>query len=148
MTRPVLRRRVRRVVTRLAAVACPPDPGGDELMSRVVDDFARGLASLPPVARRGIGPLLCLFDEITRLRPGAGGRRFSRLDDARADARLSRVLRGNGPSSTVIRLVKGLVVLAYYEQPEVRAALGYDPDGYIVEVAARRLTLHGAELNR
>jgi hypothetical protein len=36
--------------------------------------------------------------------------------------------------------------MAYYELPEVKAQLGYDPASYVKEVTARRLARHGAEI--
>ncbi len=116
-------------------------------------DFNRHLGCLPSAVRRVAGPALWLFDQGARLRPASRGRPFVRLDDERADAYLRTVLYGfstatgrSGPVATVIRLVKSLIVLCYYDLPEVKAALGYEPDAYIAEVKARRLALHGAEI--
>jgi hypothetical protein len=104
----------------------------------------RHLACLPAPARRLVGPGLGLFDQCARF---SGGRRFTRLADARADAYLRHVLyRRSGPVANLVRLAKSVVVLCYYELPEVKAALGYDPDTYIAEVAARRLARYGAEI--
>jgi hypothetical protein len=94
-----------------------------------------------------VGPTLRLFDQAARLYPSSRGRPFTRLDDARADGYLRRVLYGRGgPVAAVLRLVKSVVVLCYYELPEVKARLGYDPDAYVAEVAARRLARYGAEI--
>jgi hypothetical protein len=57
------------------------------------------------------------------------------------------VLRDRGgPVALVVRLVRGLIALYYYEQPEVTARLRYDPAGYVAEVSARRLARYGAEI--
>lgn len=134
----------RRIVTRLAGVACPPG-GLDAVRGAVVDDVVSHLSLLPPLGRRGIGPALHLFDQLARVR--ARGRRFVRLDDAAAAAYLGHVLAGrSGPVAVVVRLVKGLLALAYYEQPTIAAGMGYDPAGYIAEVSARRLARYGPEV--
>jgi hypothetical protein len=139
--------RTTRIAARLVRVACPPDPGGPELIDRVVEDFARQVAYLPTLTRRAIGPALWLFDELARLRPGSRGRRFVGLDEACADAYLAWMLnQRTGTLSTMLRLAKGLVTFCWYEQPEVRAALGYDPDPYIYMVSARRLERYGDQV--
>jgi hypothetical protein len=135
----------RRILRRLVVLACPPDPGLPDLTDRVVAEFDLHVAQLPGFARRTMGPALRLFDQAARLRNG--GRRFVRLDPARADAHLARVLYGRtSPVATVIRLVKSLVVMAYYELPEVKEQLGYDPAPYVADVTARRLARYGAEI--
>ncbi len=128
-------------------LVCPPELAELGLGTDLLRDVRRHLDCLPPVPRRVIGPTLRLFNQAARLRPAARGRRFTQLDDARADAYLRHVLyERDGPVATVLRLVKGVVVLCYYELPEVRAALGYDPDSYIAGVSARRLARYGAEI--
>jgi hypothetical protein len=139
-----MRAGVRQIVTRLADVACPPADRA-VVRSDVVDDVARHVACLPPLGRHAIGPALRLFDQLARFR--GGGRRFVGLDDERARAYLGHVLtvRG-GPVAIVVRLVKGLLALYYYERPVVADRLGYAPDAYIAEVSARRLREHGAQI--
>jgi hypothetical protein len=46
----------------------------------------------------------------------------------------------------MLRLAKALVAFCWFEQPQVRAALGYDPDGYIAIVSARRLERYRDEV--
>jgi hypothetical protein len=53
--------------------------------------------------------------------------------------------RGDGIAALVQRL-KGLVVMCYYELPEVKAEIGYEPDPYIAAVTRRRLESYGAEI--
>jgi hypothetical protein len=145
--RSILSRRTRRILERLAGVVCPPDLAERGLTRRVVADVELHLACLTPLARRTVGPALRLFDHAARIRPESRGRRFLRLDDARADAYVRAVLYGRtGPLATAVRLVKGLVVMCYYEQPEVKADLGYDPASYVAFVTARRLVRYGPQI--
>lgn len=139
-----MRRGTRRIVTRLADVVCPP-PDLSTVRSDVVSDVARHIGCLPPLGRRAIGPALLWFDQAARVR--GGGRRFVRLDDDRARAYVEHVLTARtGPVAIIVRLVKGLLALYYFERPVVAARMGYAPDEYIAEVAARRLRLHGAQI--
>jgi hypothetical protein len=129
------------VVERIADLTCTPAP---EVRPALLRDVGLHLACLPVPARRAIPPALWVFDRAARLRHG---RRFTRLDDARADAYLRRVLYARGgPVATLVRLVKSVVVLCYYELPEVRESLGYRPDAYVAQVAARRIALYGNEI--
>lgn len=131
-------------MTRLVEVACPPDDLAG-VKAAVVDDLIAHVEILPPAARRGIGPVLRLFDQLARVRNG--GRRFVRLDDARARAYLEHVLLDRtGPVALVVRLVKGLAALCYYEQPAVTARLGYDPASYVAQVTARRRATYGLDV--
>jgi hypothetical protein len=139
-----MRRGTRRIVTRLADVACPPEDRAT-VRTDVVDDVASHIACMPALGQRTIGPALFLFDQLARAR--SGGRRFLRLDDDRARAYLEHVLtERSGPVAIVVRLVKGLLALYYYERPIVAARMGYAPDAYIAEVSARRLRLHGEQI--
>ena len=140
----VMRRGTRRIVMRLADICCPPEELA-AVRTDVVADVASHIACLPALGQRAIGPALFLFDQSARAR--SGGRRFVRLGDDRARVYLEHVLtKRSGPVATVVRLVKGLVVLYYYERPGVAARLGYAPHTYIAEVSARRLRLHGAQI--
>jgi hypothetical protein len=141
---PVLGVRAWAVLDRIAVLVCPPELAELGLAAALRRDLEAHLRCLPPVTRRAAGPALRLFDQGARLRPAARGRRFLRLDDGRADAHLRYVLyeRG-GPIAAVVQLLRGLVVLCYYELPQVKAALGYDPDPYVAEVAARRQARYG-----
>jgi hypothetical protein len=143
----ILGRRAGRVVERLAVLVCPPLLVEQKLTTSLMRDFTLHLGCLPPAVRHAAGPALRLFDQGARLRPASRGRRFVVLDDEGADAYLRSVLYGRtGPMATMVRLIKSLLVLCYYDLPEVKAALGYDPDTYIAEVKVRRLTLHGSEI--
>ena len=136
--------RARVVVERMAELVCPPGLREDGLLEPCLREFELHLKCLPPAARRMTGPGLVVFDEVARLRPSSRGRRFTTLETERADAHLHRVLYGQtGLLPTVIRLTKSLVVITYYELPEIKRRLGYDPASYVAEVAARRRERYG-----
>jgi hypothetical protein len=75
-----------RVIERIVDLVCAPEPG---VRAALLRDVQLHLGCLPPVARRAIGPALRVFDQSALLHPAARGRRFTRLDDARADAYLA-----------------------------------------------------------
>jgi hypothetical protein len=86
--------------------------------------------------------MLLAVDQGARLYPRARGRRFARLDDVTADAYLRALLARSG----TLQRVKGVVVMCYYELPESKREIGYDPDPYIAEVSRRRLERYGDEI--
>jgi hypothetical protein len=135
----------RRVFERFAALACPPELEGLQLMAALLEEFERHVACLPAGARRAVGPTLVIFNHAARF--GGRGRSFVRLDQPAAEAYLSKILRRRkGALSGAVRLVKSLVVMCYYELPEVKAQLGYRPEAYIARVAAARLARYGPEI--
>jgi hypothetical protein len=142
-----LRAPVRRIVSRFAGVACPPEVRSGGLTEQVLGEFELLMAVIPVGVRRLIPIAFVLFDQAARLYPPGCGRRFARLGDAEADAYLRAVLarRGGGLAAAVRRL-KALVVMCYYELPAVKEQLGYRPDAYIAAVSRRRLDSYGPEI--
>jgi hypothetical protein len=142
----LINRRVAGVTARFAEAVCPPAVRAGQRTELVLAEFALTLGALRPAARRALAAAFLAFDQGARLYPGSRGRRFARLDDRVADAYLRTLLgRGDGIAALVQRL-KGLVVMCYYELPEVKAEIGYEPDPYIAAVTRRRLESYGAEI--
>lgn len=137
---------VRAVVVRFAEVVCPPGVRAGRRTDRVLAEFVLMLGVLRPAVRRALLGAFLAIDQGARLYPAARGKRFTRLDDQTADAYLRALLgRGDGIAALAQRL-KGLLVMCYYELPEVKAEIGYDPDPYIAFVARRRLDRYGSEI--
>ena len=130
---------LRRIVARLAEVACPPGP---DLTEGLLTEFEATLNALSASVRRPVVAGLVAFDRGARLYPKARGRRFIRLDDATAQAYFRAALA----RVPVLALIKGLVVMCYYELPEVKEQIGYRPDDYIASVSRRRLDSYGAQI--
>ena len=143
-----LRSPARRVVARLAEVACPPEIRTGNLVADLLADFELLLGALPAGLRRLISGWLVAFDHGARVYPRARGRRFVRLPDVEADAYFRAVLaRRRSGLSTSLQRIKGLIIMCYYELPEVKEQLGYRPDAYIADVSRRRLTSYGTEIS-
>jgi len=142
-----LRAPVRRIVVRFADVACPPEVRAGDVMGGLLAEFESLLGALPTGTRWLVQGGLVAFDQGARLYPRAHGRRFARLRDEDADAYFRAIVaRPRGGLAAAVQRIKGLIVFAYYEQPEVKERLGYRPDGYIAEVSRRRLARYGAQI--
>lgn len=107
------------------------------------------LAGLPRGARLAVMAAAAAIDQGARLYPPARGRNLARLDDATADRYLglllgSRVAAVRSTASTV----RALAALCYYDVPEVRARIGYEPEPHIERVARRRMERFGDEIRR
>jgi hypothetical protein len=128
----------RDIVVRFVTVVCPA-PARTEA---VIGEFDLFLGALHPAARRALHGALLAIDQGARLYPRAHGRRFAQLDDQTADAYLSAVLARNG----LVRRLKGMVVMCYYELADVKQDIGYVPGPYIAEVSRRRLERYAEEI--
>jgi hypothetical protein len=138
---------VRRIVARLAEVACPPEVRAGNLTDELAAEFESLLEVVSPVVRWSVRGGLVAFDQGARLYPRARGRRFAHLADGDADAYFRAVLARRGAGlGTALQRIKGLVVYCYYELPEVKDQLGYRPDAYIAAVSKRRLASYGPQI--
>ena len=135
----------RRIVMRFAEVVCPPQVRTGGLAGQVLAEFESLLDVVPPAVRSSARAGLVAFDRGARLYPPARGRRFVHLADDVADAYYRAVLARRG-AGLALQRVKGLVVMCYYELPEVKEQLGYRPDAYIAAVSQRRLKSYGAQI--
>ena len=137
----------RRIAARFAEVACPPEVRTGNLTDGLVAEFEALLAVLPAALRWSVRGGLVAFDQGARLYPRARGRRFVQLAAGDADAYFRAVLaRRAGGMGPALARIKGLVVMCYYELPEVKDQLGYRPDAYIAAVSRRRLVSYGPQI--
>ncbi len=137
---------VRAVVVRFAEVVCPPGVRVGRRADRVLAEFMLMLGVLRPAARRSLLGAFLMIDQGARLYPAARGQRFVRLDDRIADAYLRALLGREDGIAALVQRLKGLLVMCYYELPEVKEEIGYDPDPYIASVTRRRRERYGKEI--
>jgi hypothetical protein len=131
---------MRRIVEALARVVCTAEIDELGLHRAVADHVALTLGSFPPHLRALVRVLFAVFD-LAAL-PFCG-RRFVRLDVAAQERWFARWwTSGSSTVRQLAKLLKGLVALAYWDQPCVRARLGYHPERHIAEVSARRLRVY------
>ena len=127
-------------------MVCPPEVLAGHRADRVMREFGLMLGALPPAARKALAAALAVLDQGARLYPPARGRRFARLDDRVAGAYVGILLARRDPAGEVVRRLKSVVVMCYYELPEVQREIGYDPAPYIAGVSRRRLESYGPEV--
>ena len=137
---------VRRIVPRFAEVVCPPEVCAGNLRDKLLAEFESLLQVLPSGVRWSVRSGLVAFDQGARLYPRARGRRFVQLADADAEAYFRAVLARRGGLGAALQRIKGLVVFCYYELPEVKDQIGYQPDAYIAAVSQRRLASYGPQI--
>jgi len=137
---------VRRAAGRFAEVVCPPGVRADQRTDRVLREFGLMLASLPPAARKALAAALAVLDQGARLYPASRGRRFARLDDQVATAYVRALLARHDAAAELVRRLKSVITMCYYELPEVQREIGYDPAPYIAAVSRRRLESYGPQI--
>jgi hypothetical protein len=143
---PQLRAGRRTALIRFAEIACPPELRTLGLADELATQFETALGVLSPTLRRSVPVGLVAFDQGARLYPPARGRRFTRLGDQVADRYFRAVLSRRGGLAVALQRLKGLVVMCYYELPEIKQSIGYAPQEYIAAVSRRRLDTYGAEI--
>ena len=104
------------------------------------------LGSLPPAARKALAVALAGVEQGARLYPPSRGRRFTRLDDRVAATYVQALLARPDPAAELIRRLKSVITMCYYELPEVQREIGYDPAPYIAAVSRRRLESYGPDI--
>jgi hypothetical protein len=141
-----LGRPARQVVARFAEIVCPPEIRAGHRTGDVLAEFELMLGALPPATRRALVAAFLAFDRGARLYRPARGQRFARLDDQVADAYLRALLRRRDGLTALVRRLRGMVAMCYYELPEVKEEIGYRPGPYIAAVSRRRLESYGPEI--
>jgi hypothetical protein len=127
-------------------MVCPPEVRAGHRADLVLREFGLMLGALPPAARKALATALAVLDQGARLYPPSRGRRFARLDDRVATAYIGALLARRDPAGEVVRRLKSVVVMCYYELPEVQREIGYDPAPYIAAVSRRRLGSYGPQI--
>jgi hypothetical protein len=137
----------RRIVERLADMACPPEVRQQGLTSALLGEFEALFDTWPAGLRWLVRLGLSALNQGARLYPPARGRRFVALADGPAEAYFLAALSARrGGLGAALQRIKGLVVFCYYELPEVKDQLGYRPEPYMAAVSRRRLETYGAQI--
>lgn len=143
-TRGHLDARTRRLLGSLVALLCPPEVVPD-LVEAVVDDVELTMQAMPAEIRAALRAGLATYElgAIARW-----GRPASRLAPERAARWLDAWRHGLPVQRELIKAVRGLVCLAYYELPAVKQRMGYDPERWIEKVKRHRLATYQADIER
>ena len=94
---------------------------------RVLAEFEAMLGALAPAAAKALGKAIVALDQGARLYPRARGRRLTQLDDETAEAYVRAWLARPGSGGELVRRIRSLVVMCYYELPPVQREIGYQP---------------------
>jgi len=113
---------------------------------RVLAEFEAMLGALAPAAAKALGKAIVALDQGARLYPRARGRRLTQLDDDTAEAYVRAWLARPGSGGELVRRIRSLVVMCYYELPPVQREIGYQPAPYIEAVSRRRLASYGPQI--
>lgn len=147
MRRKILSTRQESLLAELAPHIIPADgPKVPHFQAKIVQRLDRFLFELPSLLRALFlwGMQMFDFAAIFFARPR---RRFRRLPQPSRFDYISRMSRSRfRPVRDWLFTCRGLILLFYYSQPEVMAALQFDPQAWAREkVQARRQALHLAE---
>lgn len=124
-------RRLRGLLRVFLPTASPAPPLTAELEDRIVDQLLRLIQYMHPMIRLGIRLSMWLVDWAPRWRLKSW-RRLTKLDRERAEKILDRLGLSRLPIvRTTVFIVRGLVLSAYYDQPEVHQAINYEPIPFI-----------------
>src|SRR5215212_113879 len=136
-------------IDRFAEVACPPELRELRLLPALRTQLDLYLKSLPQTQRLLVVLAFVAFDQSARLSRFGFGQRFAVLDDRRAEDYLrARLSSRHQLWRRLTKLLKATVTMSYYELPEVKNRLGYEPESYIAALARRRLELYGEDIAR
>jgi hypothetical protein len=138
---------LRPVFRQIARVVCPPDAEELGALDGIIDHFEMSLRTLPAYLRVALMAGTTTFEVTAAADPRSLGRRFSKLPLDKAE-RWYHTWH-HAPIFTMrqfAQAVKALIILGYYEQPQVRRKIGYQPDGWVAEAAKKRLVKYGVAI--
>jgi len=133
----------KRVLRSLVPVICPPEAA--HLADAIVEHMALQATALPPLVLRAITAGLYAYDlgALPRYR-----RRAHALTGERAEQYFRTWEHGLAPQTQLAHALNQLLSLSCYEQPEMKAALGFEPEPWIEEVKKKRLTVYADDVRK
>lgn len=122
----------RRTVRALIPVVCPSDVMARGLVDDVTDHVGTTVAAFSPVTRRAFAFALIVIEAAGMLHRAP----FSRLPPETAARVVARLSSGSPTTRRLVRSVRDVVVVAYFDQPDVKDRLGYRPAEWTATTAA------------
>ena len=141
--------RTKRILWVLAPIVCPPEIIERDLLEPTINKMESFMQGLPSEIQWATVLGVTAFDMSAALYPQNMGKAFSELDGDKALKWFE--LWWHSPVALMrefAKKTKGLLVFAYYEQPEVSRELAYHPDRWIKTVAQRRIKKYEEEIRR
>lgn len=139
-----LDQRTRRLLGSLAALLCPPDVVPD-LVAGVIDEVELTMQAMPAEVRAALRAGLATYELGALAR---WGRPASRLAPERAARYLDAWRHGLAVQRELVKAVRSLLCLSYYELPAVKQCMGYQPERWIDKVNRHRLATYGDDIAR
>ncbi|HWN69096.1 MAG TPA: hypothetical protein VNM90_15765 [Haliangium sp.] len=136
--------RTRPILGSLATLLCPPEVAPD-LVEPVVDDVELTMQAMPAAIRTALRAGLVTYELGAVAR---WGRPASKLAPERAARYLDAWRHGRPVQRELIKAVRSLVCLAYFELPAVKQRMGYLPERWIEQVKHHRLATYGEDIAR
>lgn len=139
----------RELIESLAPVVCPPLPDPAALAAELAGQVQTAMRAFPGPARAALVAGMHTYDQGGRLWPGGRGRPARHLEPEAAAAYFASWWRSPAAlQREFARGVKGLICIAYYEHPAVKAHIGYTPQAWIEVVKRRRLETYSEDIER
>ncbi len=123
----------RPLIGALVRAVCPTEGMTDALHGAILDEWVAISCALAPTTGRALRLALAGIEHAPRWSRRSS---FSKLPPDEARQTLVEWLAS--PAGAVVRLLRDLTVLAYYEQPAVREHVGYLPDPFIAARTVER----------
>jgi len=141
--------RVRRLLRSLVPIVCPPEVERLGVVDAVVDHVALSMRAFPTPLRAALIAGLNAYDLSAAAWPRARGKTASKLPRQRAAGWYAWWWKSPLlPQRELVKAVKALMAIAYYEQAPVQAELGYAPQAWIDQVKGRRLEVYGEAIRK
>jgi choline dehydrogenase-like flavoprotein len=135
----------RKTLEVLARAVCPPDGLTDALIERTLDEMDELISTVGTPARALLRSVVGML-ELSSVRPRYHWRPLSALDPSEVAEILAGTEQRRPPWWPALRLLRDVLVLCHYEQPELRATVGYDPDPWIAERSQSRTDTWAQEI--
>ncbi len=129
----------RAILRTFVPIACPPEVIELNLVDDVIDHLALSMSALPFLIRNGLVAGMLGFDAAAALVPKHRGKRFRFLKSEQQEAYFLAWKKSNvAVQHEFIKGLKGLLCLAYYDLPVIKARIDYHPDRWVEKVTKRR----------
>ena len=134
-----------RILTALIETIAPCAPEVVDRDARIISFVSSALAHLPPMLRFLLPLGLWLF-ELGTVLFGFAPRRFSALSRERRRHYMHSWMRSRfALKRQLARGLRALIQLGFYDMPEVRSHLGYEPEGFVAARVQQRATRQGEQ---
>jgi len=145
--RPSLSRTTERVIRKLIPIVCPLSEHPADMHERLTDltvrELRAAIEAMPLAIGQGIRFLAHVFEWSATA--SHRGQRGTQLSATEAERHFEQLYHGSA-THMLFKNFKGLICVAYYDQPETWAGIGYAPQDWIAKVTEERYANYGEEI--